>query len=507
MKIRSKKPKLPGTIITASAGVFIFHFKDLSKTIQNEVIELIPKGSNISREKDGLLIKINGRNHCHFQSELGRLFSKYKIKTNNREKPQIGIVSKKYYKKINFDEINWKAQLFAKKIKDNTEDIAVALQDFETYNVVLDEISRSIDHLTNLNKNKDYFEYCIGGVTTFLPLNQPLYATVCFGIVPSLMAEGVVIRPPTATQKHYKRLERVLNFSNSFSNLRIFYGLKEEFARERVGKTEVVIFTGTEENGYLVYKQFRPKLFIFNGAGHNPIVVTPNANIEKAMDSTLRVALQNQGQDCAAPNSILVHKSVLPQFRSLLLDKLKEIYKLVGTYKNRKNIIGPNTEIKHLTKICEMFTELRAYCIKGGNIDTKNGIIYPTVFEIPLAKKAMLSEFFAPVIVLQPYEEDSQLKLYFDHPQYYPHAMYVTVFGNSDYVKSLIGKSLHTKKSILYDTDLHIEERGFMPYGGLGPAASCVYINGKKIPGATLPQRDIYEYLVKSSRDYYMSRG
>lgn len=61
---------------------------------------------------------------------------------------------------------------------------------------------------------------------------------------------------------------------------------------------------------------------------------------------------------------------------------------------------------------------------------------------------------------------------------------------------------LHLPESILLNTDLHAEEHGYLPYGGQGPAASCIWINGERFTGSTLPQRDIYNYLVKPSLEH-----
>lgn len=398
---------------------------------------------------------------------------------------------------IDFNDVCSKSKYFAKKIEDNTGKIVKSLNRFETYNVVIDEISRSVDLLKNIDKNKEYFKYKVKNVTSFLPLNQPLYSTICFGIVPSFMAESVWVRPPEAVHPHYKKLNDVLDFTYFFKNFRISYENKESFVINRKKEAEVVIFTGGEVGAKKVYKTIRPKLFIFNGSGHNPIVVTPNANIKKAVDSILRVCLQNQGQDCSAPNSILIHKSVLTLIENELFKRLSEIEKLIGDYKIQKNVIGPNTEPDHVVKICKVLTDFKRYIIKGGQIDTKESIIHPTVIRIPLSKRSMLTEFFAPIIMEQPYENDDDLKLYFENPQYRERAMYVTVFGSSNYIESLVDKRIHTKENILYNTDLHLEEKGYLPYGGLGPLASCVYFDGVRTPGATLPQRDIYNYLIK----------
>lgn len=75
------------------------------------------------------------------------------------------------------------------------------------------------------------------------------------------------------------------------------------------------------------YTENSRHLFLsLNGAGHNPIVVTETANVEHAVESTLRVTLQNQGQDCAGPNAILVHDSKLSEFKHILKRKLKQLF-------------------------------------------------------------------------------------------------------------------------------------------------------------------------------------
>ncbi|WP_166285282.1 hypothetical protein [Photorhabdus stackebrandtii] len=76
--------------------------------------------------------------------------------------------------------------------------------------------------------------------------------------------------------------------------------------------------------------------------------------------------------------------------------------------------------------------------------------------------------------------------------------MYISLFGTSGYISHQLDEKLHHKESILHNTDLHKEERGFLPYGGQGPAASCIFYDGERFNGSTLPQRDIYTYLVNS---------
>ncbi|GGY12562.1 hypothetical protein GCM10007160_43770 [Litchfieldella qijiaojingensis] len=270
-----------------------------------------------------------------------------------------------------------------------------------------------------------------------------------------------------------------------------------QFLAERVGVTDAVIFTGTPENARKVRKNFKKgALFILNGAGHNPLVVSHDADVSLAVQSALRVVLYNQGQDCAGPNSLLVHGDVYEEFKLRLIESIEKLSDKVGDYTDPDVIVGPNSDKDHAAWIANIFKENRKYFAFGGNVNPVTGMIYPTVFEKPLSLGGNYKEFFAPVFYLQRYDRDVELRDYFINPRYYPNAMYISLFGTSDAVDGL-DESMHKRKSILRNTDLHLEERGFLPYGGEGPAASCLYVDGKQIKGSTLPQRDIYEQLVR----------
>lgn len=399
---------------------------------------------------------------------------------------------------IDFDAVLTRATKFADYLRLNVEVIAHSLAGFECFNVAVDEVERSVEFLTNLHLNREYFRYMVGGVTTFLPLNQPLYATVCFGVVPSLMAREVYLRPPTAMQHHYKKLCAALHLEQRFENLHISYDDKDVFVMQRAPRTEAVIFTGTPENAAKVRSKFlRRTLFILNGAGHNPLLIAEDADVASSIHSALRVVLYNQGQDCAGPNSILVHATVYDKFVAGLKHELTAIAHLVGPYENKQNIVGPNSDIDHTLKISKIFKEERSYCTYGGEINPVNGLIRPAIFEKPLKLGGNYREFFAPVFFVQKYHEDTDLHEYFGNIRYQPNAMYISLFGTSAYVEEMVAQGVHPQETILRETDLHHTEKGYFPYGGLGPAASCLYVNGERRDGATLPQRDMYLHLVK----------
>lgn len=388
---------------------------------------------------------------------------------------------------------------FIRWIESRRETIISILMEYETHWVAADEMWRALDLLKNLKENKTYFGQRTGLIKVFLPQNQPLYALTCFVIVPSFQARKLQFRPPQSAYRLFEKLLKELDFHQFFPNVNAWFGDREGFTIKDADITDAVIFTGSSETGLNLRKLFSEKsLFILNGSGHNPIVVTETADLEQAVENILKVSLYNQGQDCSAPSSILIHEMAQEEFKKLLLHRLKKIEHLVGPYENRDTLVGPNTNGSHVVKTAELFRKNKKYYLYGGDINPINQLIFPTVFLKPLVKGPVFEEYFAPVIMLQPYTDDRDLKIYFEHPRYFQNAMYLTVFGKSPYVESLKSKNLHLDSNIIYNSNVQDIKRGYIEYGGLGPRASCVYWGSTKIPGATLPQREIFRFLLRN---------
>ncbi len=420
-------------------------------------------------------------------------------------------------KVLNFKDIDTRAKRIASFIENNKLDFIHILTRYETYEVAEDEISRTLDLLTHLSENAEYFKMEIKAVAAFLPRNQPLYAFTCFAIVPSFMAEKVFVKAPEVTKYFFRDLLDKLNVQLWLPNIYISEKLRSDFVAECSATKlniitnemepviEAVIFTGTRENADKLRKVFSPRtLFISNGAGHNPIVITETADLERAIDSVLRVQLYNQGQDCAAPNSILVHKKHIEAF----LDRLRESLSLVkvGPYSDSTTRVGPMTKVEDFPKILKIVLEnfgwVDAY--SEGVFRVKSKFIEPLIVTKPLSEGGNYTETFAPIFFVQEYNTDNDLSLYFEDVRYKENAMYVTLFGESKYIDSLTtGNSavlhgLHDNTTIIRNTDLHAPgvERGTHPYGGYGKGASSLSLNGVVMPCPTLPQRDIYDYII-----------
>ncbi|HEV7702506.1 MAG TPA: aldehyde dehydrogenase family protein [Candidatus Paceibacterota bacterium] len=428
-------------------------------------------------------------------------------------------ISNKYlsYTPITFSEVDSKAKKLAKIIETHSEELANILLKYESYEVVQDELARTLDLLKNLKENKEYFKLRIGSVASFLPRNQPLYSFCCFVVVPSLMASEVHFRIPSNMRSFFPKILDILKIKKFFPNIIVSPLERLEFLSEHSARlvnskteesrpvTDAVIFTGTTDRANQLRLVFdRKTLFIANGAGHNPVIISKDADLFKAIEAVMDLVLYNQGQDCSAPNAILVQKTIYPRFMELLYKDLAKVK--IGPYRDRSCKVGPISDPKDLKRIEELIVDNHEWLDKkaGGIIHTAEAIVEPTIISKPLKEGGNYSEFFAPIFFIQKYERDNDLSLYFENQRYAKNAMHVTLYGNSIYAKKLVGKTivgkiLHNKKTFLNNTHLHAPgiERGTQAYGGYGHGTSSISIDGKITPMPTLPQRDIYERIAK----------
>ncbi len=397
---------------------------------------------------------------------------------------------------IRFSEVAQTCARFAQYLRARRDEIHAALASYSSMPAVDDEIERATYLLEHLDENREYFERTVDHVASFLPRNQLLYATIYMGVVPGLLANRCYVRPPESAHEAYRRLLDAVDFRAFFPTLQFFLGDRREFVAVHVPHADVVMFTGTHANGEAVRKQTKKDaLFLFSGAGHNPVVVRRDADVARAAESIVRLCYHNQGQDCSAPNAILVDRAVYPALFGELFERTLAVEEAMKLGRHAGNPIAPNTDRAHLVTTAETFLKLQPYLVHGGVIDTRTQVIFPAIFRKPLAHGPQLGEFFAPVIMLQEYDAEDELRAYFSHPRYRANAMYLTVFGREAHIAQLGTLDLHPPETVLHNRDLHEEERGTHPYGGYGPEASFIGRAGGKRPSPILPQREIHRHL------------
>jgi predicted nucleotidyltransferase len=400
------------------------------------------------------------------------------------------------------------AHAFADFLESNIPSIHGILRKYESKEVVDDEIHRSIEALRSMQEIRQYFdEVPLSHQTvTFFPLNLPLYSFVLFAAMPAYQSTSLTIRAPKRMQALFTALFDALLIKTFYPNINVFEGSRNEFLSTYCKDASVIIFTGKHENMLRIRKACRgDALLLFNGVGHNPLVITPGADIALAVEKSLQVKLFNNGQDCAGPDIILVHSSIIDSYLERLLAQLALI-RCADNYFNDTVGIGPMFEPSSLLDTAKLISDLQEQngtIQYGGQFDLKNNIMYPCVMRTFLRQTQNFTEIYSPLFLVVEYEHDQELALYFEDAgsQYQLNEMYISLFGESNYVTGMRGSI------ILRDCTIHDVERGTEEYGGYSPGASSVSYRGMTISKPLLIPREIYNFLSLQGQTLLASLG
>jgi aldehyde dehydrogenase (NAD+) len=381
-----------------------------------------------------------------------------------------------------------KVNRFIEHLASIRAELTAGLAAYQSYAATQDEFERIFECLGALDEIRGYLTRRTRLVAVFFPLNMPLYALCLYGLIPALVADQVSIRSPQRMTTLIQTLLPLLQVNCFFPNISVAFMGREEFVQTYVTKADVTIFTGKLSNAQHVMSQTkRDSLFLFNGWGCNPIVIGEGADLEFAVKKTIDARLFCSGQDCAAPDTILVHREQVFHFVESLKRQLREVK--IGDYHNPEVRVGKLADHGQIHLISALLLKFNSNIVYGGCIDYQASIIHPTIIVAPLKEKVNYEELFAPVFIINIYDNDAQLAEYFEHPKYIENDMYVSLFGNSPFVQTLkTSIILHNK--VVFDTD-----RGNDAFGGYSMGASFVNSNRNIVPKPILVPQDIFEFL------------
>jgi len=136
--------------------------------------------------------------------------------------------------------------------------------------------------------------------------------------------------------------------------------------------------------------------------GHAPVLVFPDADIQRAAEACVATKFRNAGQVCASPSRFIVHESVSAQFSEAFASATRALK--VGDGRDAETQVGPLTSIRRV----EAAEELIADAVAGGAVVAAGGgrapgfsagyFFQPTVLtDVAPDRQIMRDEPFAPV--------------------------------------------------------------------------------------------------------------
>lgn len=391
---------------------------------------------------------------------------------------------------MSLEKCKERSRKYAEAIKANEELLIEAMLEYEPYEAVKDQIARSINCLENIESEFKHFDFELNKYGAFLPLNLPLYSIVLFALIPSLYSKQVFARPPQVAAKTVEKIVSIIASYIPLDGIEISNYSRSDFL-DRIEDADAVCFTGTHKNATVVRERLhRGAIFLFNGAGINPLVVLPSADIDLAVTKAIQVKAFNSGQDCAGPDAILVHSSLRQQFVDRLKEEASKI-QVSSNYKDHQNIaVGPLMDPEGASRVGRFLDKFKDYIEFGGRVDYRESIVYPTILISKISEYSNYTELFSPLWFLHEFSTDEELESYFKDDKYINHCMYVSVFSRSADDIGDVGKS-----TMLHNQSILDVENGNSEYGGYGSMASSISFDKKTIAKPILISRDISEAL------------
>lgn len=173
-------------------------------------------------------------------------------------------------------------------------------------------------------------------------------------------------------------------------------------------------FVGEGATGTHIMRQAAPTLkrFHLELGGKNPVIVFPDANLERAADAAVFMIYSLNGERCTSSSRLLVHDSIYDDFTAMVAKKAKNI--TVGHPLDPKTTVGPLIHPVHEEKVnsyIKLATQEGATIAAGGY--KPDGLedgcyVAPTLFtnatnDMRIAQE----EIFGPVLTAIPFKDEA----------------------------------------------------------------------------------------------------
>lgn len=257
----------------------------------------------------------------------------------------------------------------------------------------------------------------IGVTAGIVPWNAPILVLMR-KVIPAIVTGcSVVIKPSEETTLLTLRLAELFRASTIPAGLiQIVPGTGETVGTQLASHKDIqlISLTGSMRAGKSVYEnaaQTVKKVNLELG-GNAPVIVTSNADLDKAVDYIVTARINNAGQVCTCPERIFVHEDVHDDFLNKVTSKMKNL--TVGDPFDEQTDYGAIINQKQLDSIHEKVQDAiknGATLMTGGHQLKRNGFFYaPTVLDnVGKDDNVFKDEIFGPVLAITTYRDFEQV--------------------------------------------------------------------------------------------------
>ncbi|NPA43349.1 MAG: aldehyde dehydrogenase family protein [Chlorobi bacterium] len=148
--------------------------------------------------------------------------------------------------------------------------------------------------------------------------------------------------------------------------------------------------------------------------GNNAVIITPHANQNLALMSTVFGAVGTAGQRCTTTRRIILHESIYDEFKEKLVNAYEKIKERIGNPLDEKTLVGPLIDkyaVENFKYALEQVEKEGGKVIFGGEVLEGPGYetglyVVPAIAEAENHYEIVQEETFAPIVYLIKYSGD-----------------------------------------------------------------------------------------------------
>lgn len=304
-----------------------------------------------------------------------------------------------------------------------------------------------------------------GVVVAISPFNFPLNL-VCHKVGPALAAgNSVVIKPASDTPlSALKLVEILLEAGLPPLAIACLTGSGGQVGNALCSDPRVrkISFTGSRDVGEQIIKVAGIKRVTMELGSNSPLVVLPDADLNKVAEATVATGFSNAGQVCISAQRVIAVEEVYADLLNVLKPKVEAI--TTGNQLDRATKMGPMVREADAVRVGEWVNEAvsgGAKLLTGGK---RRGAIYePTLLaDVDPQMRVSRDELFGPAVTVTPARDIDQAIALANDSKYGLSAAIFTenLAAAIQYARQVDSGNIHINWGPQWRADL-------MPYGGL----------------------------------------
>jgi aldehyde dehydrogenase (NAD+) len=292
-----------------------------------------------------------------------------------------------------------------------------AANTFDFYAGLTDKIEHKLIPSGNDTQNSIVLEP-FGVSLQIVPWNYPV--SIFSGMVAQNLIVGntIVIKPPELcpiSSNFYGKIFEEVGVPEGLIN--IVHGYGEVTGRKLVQHPEVdyIVFTGSPEVASEILKLTADRIIPthFELGGKSAAIIYPDANIDNAVDSTLKgIFRPNAGQICVAMSRVIVHPKIKDEYMTKLIAKTKELK--IGPGEDEDSDVTPLISPQQLKRVSNYvksgIQSGASVAIGGEEVEIGEGNFYqPTIFDnVKTDATIAQEEIFGPVTTVFDFNDEEE---------------------------------------------------------------------------------------------------